>query len=64
MDAQRKPYRVTDRQVQNLINRIEQRTDVFKTNLDRALDNSRLDGSDTEDAVNNYVEDFENSTDA
>ena len=64
VDAQRKPYRVTDRQVQYLLNRIEQRTDIFKRDLDRALDNSRLDGSDSEDMINDYVKDFENATDA
>ena len=31
--------------------------------MDRSLDNSRLNGSDTEDMVNEYVTDFENSTD-
>ncbi len=57
------PYRATDRQVKFLISRIEQRTDTFKRDLDKALDTSRLDGSDTEDMVNSYVTDFENSTD-
>ena len=64
VDAQTKPYRVSDRQVQYLLNRIEQRTDIFKRNLDSALDNSRLDGTDTEDMINGYVNDFENATDA
>ena len=59
-----KPYRVSDSQVQYLLNRIEQRTDTFKTNLDRALDTSRLNGSDTEDMINGYVSDFESATDA
>ncbi|MEO6588097.1 MAG: hypothetical protein ABIP06_02105 [Pyrinomonadaceae bacterium] len=59
-----KPYRVSDRQIQYLLNRIETRTDTFKRDLDRALDSSRLDGSDTEDMINEYVKDFESSTDA
>lgn len=63
VNAQRRPYRVTDNQVQFLLNRIEQRTDVFKRNLDSALDRSRLNGSDTEDMINSYVTDFENATD-
>ncbi len=63
VNAQRRPYRVTDSQVQYLLNRIEQRTDIFKRNLDTALDRSRLDGSDTEDMINGYVADFENATD-
>ncbi len=64
VSAQTRPYRVTDRQVQYLLNRIEQRTDIYKRDLDRSLDRSRLDGSDTEDMVNEYVKEFENSTDA
>ena len=63
VNAQR-PYRVNDSQVQYLLNRIEQRTDNFKRDLDSALDSSRLNGSDTEDMINGYVTDFENSTDA
>lgn len=60
-----KPYRVRDSQVQYLLNRIETRTDAYKRSLDRALDNnSRLDGSDTEDTILNYISDFENATDA
>ncbi len=63
VNAQRRPYRVNDGQVQYLLNRIEQRTDVFKRTLDTALDRSRLDGSDSEDMINDYVTDFENATD-
>lgn len=59
-----KPYRVRDSQVQYLMNRIEQRTDAYKRNLDTALDSSRLDDSDTEDMILNYITDFENATDA
>ena len=59
-----KAYRVRDSQVQYLLNRIETRTDTYKRSLDTALDRSRLDGSDTEDLVLNYVTDFENATDA
>lgn len=59
-----KPYRVSDSQVQYLLNRIEQRTDTFKNDLNRALDTSRLNGSDTEDMINGYVTDFESATDA
>lgn len=63
VNAQR-PYRVSDNQVQYLLNRIEQRTDTFKNDLDRALDTSRLNGSDSEDMINGYVGDFESATDA
>lgn len=62
ISAQTRPYRVTDRQVQNLLVRIETKTDIFKSSLDRALDQSRLNGTDTEDNINAFVADFEDST--
>ncbi len=61
--AQVRPYRVTDRQVQILLTRVEQRTDTYKRSMNTALDRSRLDGSDTEDMVLNYIAEFENATD-
>lgn len=61
--AQTRAYRVSDRQVQTLITRIEVRTDSFKDALNRALDRSRLNNSNTEDNVIAFVEDFERATD-
>lgn len=58
------PYRVSDSQVKTLLTSIETDTDIFKRSLDRALDRTTLNGTNTEDTVNNYVKDFENSTDA
>jgi signal transduction histidine kinase len=55
VQAQVRAYRVTDRQVQTLINRIETRTDTFKSQLGRALDRSALNGTSSEDLVNSYV---------
>lgn len=63
VQAQR-PYRVSDRNVQYLLNRIESRTDIYKRDLNKALDSSRLNNTDSEDMVMNYVTDFENATDA
>ena len=64
VQAQTRPYRVSDSNVQYLLNRIESRTDIYKRDLNRALDGSRLNGTDTEDSVMSYVTEFENSTDA
>lgn len=61
-DAQVRPYRVTDRQVQTVINRVENSTDRFKTQLGRALDRSSLDGTDREDSLNSMVSNFESAT--
>lgn len=58
-----KPYRVSDSQVQYLMNRIEQRTDTYKRSIDNALDRSRLNNTDSEDMVMSYIDDFENATD-
>ncbi|MDQ3180622.1 MAG: hypothetical protein M3Q33_08885, partial [Acidobacteriota bacterium] len=59
VDAQTRPYRVSDRQVQNLLNRIENKTNAFKS----ALDQSRLNNTNREDNINEFVANFENSTD-
>lgn len=64
VQAQTRPYRVSDRNVQYLLNRIETRTDTYKRDLNRSLDSSRLNNTESEDMVMNYVTDFENATDA
>ena len=62
-EAQRRPYRVTDQQVQRLISSIATRTDVFRTSIDSALDRSRIDGTRREDDINSFIRDFQNATD-
>jgi hypothetical protein len=62
--AQLRPYRVNDRQVQVLINRIETGTDTFRRQVDRNLDRSTMNGTRTEDTLTSYVTDFENATDS
>jgi len=64
VQAQTRAYRVTDRQVQTLINRIETRTDTFRRQLDRSLDRSAINGTNSEDAINSYIADFERATDS
>lgn len=64
VQAQRRPYRVSDNQIQTTLSSIEAKTDTFKRELDKALDTSRLNGTDSEDTINNYVSEFENSTDS
>lgn len=58
-----KAYRVSDRQVQNLLNRIESRTDTYKRDMNSALDSSKFNGTETEDMVMDYITEFENATD-
>lgn len=56
------PYRVDDKQVEELIHRIEAQSDVFRKGLDSALDQSRLDGTRREDDINAFVKDFYKET--
>lgn len=63
VSAQRATYRVNDRQVDQIISSIERRSDTFRSDMDTAMDHSRLDGSYTEDSVNAFVKDFEHATD-
>lgn len=61
--AQNRAYRATDRQVQTLLDRIENRTDDFKNEVDRSLDRSNIDGTRREDSINQIVANFETATD-
>lgn len=58
-----RPYRVTDASVQTLLNRIETNTDKYRRSLERALDRSRLNNTNTEDNIAQFISDFENQTD-
>lgn len=61
--AQNRPYRVSDREVQTVLDRIESRTNDFKSEVDRNLDNSNVDGTNREDSINTMISNFENATD-
>lgn len=61
--AQVRAYRVSDRQVQNLLERIENRTNTFKDQVNTALDNSNVDGTGQEESIQTMIKNFENSTD-
>lgn len=56
------PYRINDKQVEELIHRIESQSDVFRKNLDSALDQSRLDGTRREDDINAFIKEFYQET--
>ncbi len=57
------PYRVSQDRVKNLLGAIEEESDHFRNSLDSALDRSRLDGTNREDDINQFVKDFEAATD-
>lgn len=57
------PTRLSDDQVERLLERIEKSADKFRESIDDALDNSRANDSKLEKDVNRFVEAFENATD-
>ncbi len=63
--AQRRVRRsgYTKEQVEQLLERIEERSDAFSNQLNKSLDRSRLDGGSTEDAITERVRELENATD-
>jgi flagellar motility protein MotE (MotC chaperone) len=57
------PTRLSDEQVERLLERIEKAADKYRESLDDALDESRLDDSKREEEINKYVREFEDATD-
>lgn len=55
--------RANDNQVRNLLNRLETRTDTFRSQIDNQLDRGRWDNTRQEDNLMAYVNAFENATD-
>lgn len=55
--------RVNEYQVRTLLQRLETRTDSFRSTVDRRLDNSNLNNTRREDNITAYVDAFENATD-
>jgi predicted glycoside hydrolase/deacetylase ChbG (UPF0249 family) len=56
------PYRVSDREVETILKRIEEQSDRFRSALDSSLDKSRFDGSREEDDINRFVKEFYQDT--
>ena len=56
------PYRVSDKEVEEIIHRIESQSDSFRKSLDDALDKSRFDGTRREDDINSFVKEFYKET--
>ena len=55
--------RYSKRDVSGTISKLEQSSNSFRSDFDRAMDNSNLNGTPSEDRFNNLVRDFENSVD-
>ena len=56
------PYRLTDKQVKKLIEQLKKDTGKFRKSLDSSLDKSRLDGTNREDDINQFLKDYESAT--
>ena len=54
------PYRLSDKEVEQILHRIERQSERFKSSLDSSLDRSRLNGTQREDDINAFVKDFNN----
>lgn len=57
------PTRLSDDQVERLLERIEKSADKFRESIDDALDKSKADDSKLEKDVNRFVQAFEDATD-
>lgn len=53
------PYRLSDREVERMLERIEDQSGKFRSSLDSALDRSRLDDTNREDNINAFVSEFD-----
>lgn len=56
------PYRVSDKEVEQIIHRVESQSDTFRKSLDRALDKSRYNDTGREDDINAFVKEFYKET--
>ena len=61
--AQQRPDRISDRQVEDLLSRIDAGMGAFRTSFDQAIDRSSINGSRAEDDINQSVNDFKQATD-
>ncbi len=61
--AQQRPSRLDDRQLTDLLSRIQTRTDTFRGSLEQAINHHQINGSQEEDRINRSVKDFEQASD-
>jgi len=56
------PVRYSDREVRAVVQRIDDRAGQFRKHMDKAMDDSSLQGSQREDNINQFLRDFEKAT--
>jgi DNA-binding TFAR19-related protein (PDSD5 family) len=63
MAGQQRPYRLSDQQLKDLVNRIDTHRDTFNTSLKQAIDRSSINGSPAEDQIDRSVKMFQQAAD-
>jgi hypothetical protein len=61
--AAQQPSRSNDQQVKDLLSRIDERTDTFRSSFDRAIDRHPINGTRAEEQINQSVKDFAEAAD-
>ena len=56
------PYRLSDKEVERILHRIEDQANKFRHSLDASLDRSRLNGTNREDDINAFIKSFDEQT--
>jgi flagellar biosynthesis chaperone FliJ len=56
------PYRLTEKEVKELLSRIDRGAERFRNSLDKMLDVSTLDGTKEEDNINSFMKEFAAAT--
>ena len=58
-----RPFRLNDKQVKDLLKRLDHDAERFRKSLDSALEKTSFDGTKAEDRINDFVKEFTKSTD-
>lgn len=55
-------YRISEKEMKDLLSRIDRQASAFRSSLKSSLDHSRIDDSKAEDRINDFVKDFGEAT--
>ena len=55
-------YRLSEREMKDLLSRIDKQSEVFRGSLKRAMNHSTLDDTKAEDRINDFLKEFTEST--
>ena len=60
--AAQSPYRLSEKEMKDLLSRIDKQAATFRSSLKSALNHSRFDDTKEEDHINDFVKGFEQAT--